>query len=99
MSHTVDKCDNIYPGIDPTTNKLAPETPENFINKFERLIRYARSNNIEVHLNDITNRHILPKRELNEKLNHLETDATKLFYLNLQNSKMQLKPEKMYAAT
>jgi len=88
ITHTdIKSTENIYPGIDANTNKLASETPENFIKKFGELTSYARSNDIEIHINDVTNRHILPKRDLENKLNNLETEAYKLYYLNLQNQK------------
>ena len=82
--------ENIYPGIDAKTNKTASETPENFIKKFGKLISYARTNDIEIHINDVNNRHILPKRDLENRLNNLETESLKVFYLNLQNQKLQV---------
>jgi len=95
-THTgITSMENIYPGTDANTNKLALEIPENFIKQFEKLTRHARSNNIEVHLNDLTNRHILPKRDLENKLNNLETNAYKVFYQNLQNQKLQLIKEEI----
>ena len=89
-THTdVKSTENIYPGIDAHTNKLASETPENFIQKFGDLISYAKSNNIEIHLYDVSKRYILPKRDLDNALNNLENEAYTTFYLNLQNKKIQ----------
>ena len=86
---TTKTMENIYPGIDAHTNKLASETPENFIKKFGDLISYAKTNNIEIHLYDVSKRYILPKRDLDNVLNNLENDAYTTFYLNLQNKKIQ----------
>ena len=89
-THTdVKSTENIYPGIDAHTNKLASETPENFIKRFGDLISYAKSNNIEIHLYDVSKRYILPKRDLDNALNNLENEAYTTFYLNLQNKKLQ----------